>query len=963
VPLASALVTALESGAKATTTEDGHYVLSGLSPGTCTLVVTKEGFVRQVRSDVLVSAGRLTEVDFGLVGEFTDMDEFVVEDLLELVTGSEAALLQMRIESASMVDSIGADLIGRAGAGDAASALRLVAGATVQDGKYAVVRGLPDRYVSSQMNGVRLPTADEDKRAVQLDQFPASVIESIEVRKTFTPDQQGDASGGAVDLRLKSIPELALLQFKGQLSWNQNSGGSSFLSYDGGGLDFWGDDGGDRDVPVDLIGQSWQGAAGVTETDAPQDGKMSLSFGGKRSFDDDEVKIGGFASLFYERDSSYYDDGIEDRYWVDTPGQGMIPKTSQGTPGDGDFRTSLFDVTQGSQSVNWGGDASLGLETEHHAIGLSYFRTHTAEDKATLAIDTRGKEYFFPGYDPYDLKDQGNLPENLKAAPYLRLETLEYTERTADTLQLDGRHDLPFFRERTDGPWQLARPKLDWTLSHNTADLWQPDKRQFGALWLPSSSNPGFPPTVPPFTTPETWLPFLPDANFNLGNFQRIWKRIDETSNQVSVNLELPFTQWSGEKGYLKTGVFADRLDRDFDQDTYSNFDDQGASYQGGWDDPWSGHFPFEDHPITASDADVDYRGDQDIEAVYGMADVPLASSLHLIGGARFESTELSIVNDPEADAVWYPPGSPVPVTLNPGDADVDYSQDDVLPSIGLTWRPIEGFALRTSYSETVARQTFKELTPIQQQEFAGGPVFIGNPELQMSALENYDVRAEYVPHRGGLLSAGWFHKRVDDPIEYVQRLAVGFDYTTPVNYPKGELSGFEVEVRQGLEPLWSVLKGVTIGANATWVDSEVTLPEDEAAGFDLPGILAPMSSRDMTGAPEHLYNLFVTYDIEPTSTQISLFYTVKGDTLVAGATQADGNFVPSVYAKEYDTLNLSVAQKLWKNLTLVFQAKNLTDPRIEEVYRSEYIGGDVVKSSHTEGIEYSIAIGASFSF
>ena len=60
------------------------------------------------------------------------------------------------------MDSIGAELMSRAGAGYAASGLRLVAGASVSNGKFAVIRGLPNRYVSSQMNGVRLPTADED---------------------------------------------------------------------------------------------------------------------------------------------------------------------------------------------------------------------------------------------------------------------------------------------------------------------------------------------------------------------------------------------------------------------------------------------------------------------------------------------------------------------------------------------------------------------------------------------------------------------------------------------------------------------------------------------------------------------------------------------------------------------------------------------------------------------------------
>ena len=179
--------------------------------GLYTVIISKPGYVRQVRSGVVVSAGKLADLDVSLSGEVTEMEEFVVQDALKLKAGTEASLLQLRFKSPSLMDSISSDLMSRAGASDAASALRLVAGATVQDGKSAVIRGLPDRYVSSQMNGVRLPTADEDKRAVELDQFPSAVIESIQVSKTFTPDQQGDASGGAVNVRLKGVPGRTLL--------------------------------------------------------------------------------------------------------------------------------------------------------------------------------------------------------------------------------------------------------------------------------------------------------------------------------------------------------------------------------------------------------------------------------------------------------------------------------------------------------------------------------------------------------------------------------------------------------------------------------------------------------------------------------------------------------------------------------------------------------------------------------
>lgn len=825
-----------------------------------------------------------------------------------------------------------------------------------------MIRGLPDRYVSSQLNGVRLPTADENKRAVELDQFPAAVIESIQISKTFTPEQQGDASGGAVNVWLRGIPEETTFQFKGQYTYNSQVGNrTDFLTYDGGGVSFLGMDGGGRDIQYDNLGGNWDGAAGTSTGDAPTDYKWSLSGGGKHELDNG-VKLGGFASLFYKRDSSFYDDGVFDSYWVRNPGAEMTPQAVQGVPEDGDFKTALFDVIRARQSVQWGGLATLGVETEDNSVGLTYLYSHTADDVATLAEDTRGKAYYFPGYDPDNPTGTGNTPDARNSAPYIRTETLEYTERTTGSLQLSGRHSLPIGEFTIGDTFKFYQPEVQWIASRSSADLNQPDKRQFGALWMPASFNPGVPPFVPPFTTAPIWLPFKPAASFDLGNFQRIWKTIEEDSEQYSVNMRLPFEQWSGDKGSVNVGVFDDSVTRKFDQETFSNFGDGAASYNGEFDEPWSAVFPYEDHPITGSNADVDYHGSQDIFASYAMVDLPLASSLSLTGGARFESTRIGIENRPESLALWFPPGATAPVDLNSDEADVDFEQRDVLPAIGLQYEPLDHVTLRASYSQTVARQTFKELTPILQQEFLGGPIFIGNPDLQMSALQNYDVRVDCTPYEGGLLSASWFKKDIENPIENVQRIA-SLTYTTPVNYPKGELTGIELEVRQDLGHFWETMAGLSLGANATFIESHVTLPAQDSADFDAPNIQAPMTEREMTNAPDHLYNLYLTYDVPNSGTQIGLFYTVQGDMLVAGAATSNGNFVPSIYAKEYGTLNMSLSQKLGDHFRLQLQAKNLTNPDIEEVYRSEYIADDVTRSSLSRGIEYSISLSANFAF
>jgi outer membrane receptor protein involved in Fe transport len=953
VPLAGALVSIVETGQRATTAELGNYVFPEVAPGRYTLIFSKDGYVRQVRADVEVTSGQLTSVDIALAGEFTEMDEFVVQDILAAGAGTEAALLRLRFDSASMMDSISTDLMNRAGASDAAGGLRLVAGASVADGKTAVIRGLPDRYVSSQLNGVRLPSADEDKRAVELDQFPAAVIESIQVSKTFTPDQQGDASGGAVNVKLKGIPEETLLQVGGTFSINTNVRGSDWITYNGGGLDFWGKDDKPKPQPT---GQSWKGAVGVKDGSPPDDWKFSAAAGGKRELGSG-VKIGGMASFFYERDSAFYDDGKNDSLWVTTPGGPLVPQTFQGTPSQGTFKTSLLDVTQASQLVKWGGLGTVGVEFDRSQIDLTYLYTRISEDQTTLAQDVRGKKYFFPGYDITDPAGPGNLNEQAGAAPLLRTETLNYTERTMQTLQLDGRHQLG------DGAggstWMGFRaPEIDWLVARSSAELDQPDKTQFGSLFTPASFKPPVPPFFPGGTEPNQWSPYTPSENINLGNLQHIFKNIKEDSDQYGLNARFPFRWWGQKDGYMKVGAFDDEVDRKFRQETFSNPDDF-STFLGDFDDFWSSVFPSEDHPIEASDEDVDYDGRQKIRAYYSMLDVPVTERFSIIGGARLESTDIDVTLDPEAGATWFPPGSLTPVELNPGDGDVDFSQDDLLPAIGAVYQATDAVTLRASYSQTVARQTFKELTPILQQEYLGGPIFIGNPALGMSDLDNYDLRVDYTPYEGSLVSVSRFEKKVKDPIEYVQEVApTDFNYTTAVNYPKGELNGYELEVRQKLGEFWKSMDGLAVGANATFINSEVTLSADEAS--ELAALEVPITTRDMTNAPDHLYNFYVTWDF-PTRTQVALFYTVTGDTLVAGDGESDGNYIPAVYAKEYGSLNLSVSQKIGERVTLQFQGKNLTNPRIQEVYRSDFINGDVTKTSYTRGREYSLGVSIRF--
>ena len=955
-PVAGATVTVVETGAKATTGGEGDFALA-LPPGRYTLIVSKDGFVRQVKADVVVVAGQVANLNSELVGEYEDMDEFVVQEL-EL-GGSEAALLTLRLESPQLLDSVGAEILSKAGASDAAAALLLVPGASVQDGKYAVIRGLPDRYVSAQLDGVRLPTSDAERRAVQLDQFPTAVIESVQVSKTFTPDQQGDASGGAINIDLKDIPEESSFEIKAQANFNsQASFRDDFLTYQpGGGVNTWGTGSG-RNIPTDLIGDSWPNPVGTTTERSPFDYKWSASGGGKWEIADD-VKVGGFLSFFYERDSSYFDNGVEDSWWV-TPDEGVVPEYSGGSPSTGEFQSSMLDVTQGSESVQWGTLGSFGIESTNHKLGVALLYTRVADNTAVLAENTRGKDYFTgpdfvpgnPEYDPNDPSAPGNTTQWLWS-PYQRLETLVYTERSTSSAIFNGEHRLTFDEAISDEERELA-PVVDWRVSFSEAVFDQPDKTQFSAYWLPPSTE-YFP------DGPGAWLALRPSESTGLGWAQHIWQKITETSTQLAGNLKLPFLTTEEREGYLKFGLFGDRVDRTYTQDSFSNAGDEDTFYIAGWDDPWSEVFPDQDHPMIESIYDIDYDGHQRIGAVYGMVDMPLGEEFNLITGARIESTSLTTEVYGEPGATWFPPGGLVPISFadDPTAANVNFKQNDLLPQIGLKWTPDEELTITVNAAKTIARQTFRELTPILQQEFLGGPIFIGNPELDMSSLQNYDFRADYKPVEGLFLSGSVFYKSIDLPIEYAQFVAPqNFSYTTAINYPDGSMTGVEMEARLEMKAVHEDLSGLALGANATFIRSSVTLPEDQQQIFEDIGFAT--TSRDMAGTPEYLLNLNATYEWQDMGTSLGLFYNMQGDTLESGAGyELPGTYIPSIYALSFGTLNFTMQQKITEHWKFFFQAKNLLNPEIQTVYRSEYIGPDILNTSYTAGIDF--AVGLSF--
>jgi TonB-dependent receptor len=1036
-PLGLAEVMVAETGQKVQATEEGNYVISGMVPGTYTLMVFKEGYTRKVFADVVVPAGSMSDQDAYLAGEFADMEEFVVQDL-DMGGSSEEGLLNLRMETPGLMDAVGADLMSKAGASDAAGALKLVSGATVQDGKYAVVRGLPDRYVVSTLNGVRLPSADPDKRAVQLDQYPASLIESVRVMKSFTPDLQGDASGGAVDVVLHGIPDDRVLKFSLSTSYNDNYGGDAFLSYAGSDNNYFGLR--DFDPPQDLgtvaapTAQSIDAPYGTRETTQPYNYSWSLEAGDRRDVEwfGEPISVGALATFSYEQKSSYCDDEISDEYQLS--GGELVPTGVGATdPSSGnEALSSLWDITTGTTEINWSGAFGVGVEHELFKLNALHVFTHNTEDTALLAEDTRGRDTYNSAYSDYvDSSTEETESRSKYYLPYRRSEVTVYTERDTSSDQLSGELTIPIpeldlkviqferpvfdfklsqssseMTEQTsilDYYWIPGEAKwafdddYDWTSGIDTDDIssyfgsdaawlndytlsdgtvvsppdliWDDDMAEllenlFGITELPTSgwynelfnSDGQTPGTIVGVETNGTYVPVT--AGEQLGNYQLVWEKVVETSDQNAFNVQWDFENWTDQKGFLKAGLFQDRVTRKYFQQTLSN------KYPGesiiGFDGTWGDSLSelYEANGVTnvyASFADIQYDGVQNIDAYYYMAELPVFDFLTVRGGARYEKFTLQTALDPDdystARTITSSGGLGYLTYLDSSDPsagfveDADYTRSDILPSIGFDFTPLENVTFQASWAQTVAKQQFKEVVPIIQSDYAGSDSFYGNPDLVASPVDNLDLRLDYTPYAGGLISVSYFTKDITDPIQYYQGADdYGNTYTFVSNYPSAHVQGWEFEVRQDLDQFCEPLAGMSVGANYTMIQGEVDMGDG--------------STSDVMEMPEYLYNLFWTYDLGIKNTKLGVFYTYQGDTLKTLA--SDVSTIPAVYALPYGGLNLSMSMNLTDNWALSLKAKNILNPEIQTVYRTDD-GQEAVHTSYTDGRSYSVSLKYTF--
>jgi TonB-dependent receptor len=313
-------------------------------------------------------------------------------------------------------------------------------------------------------------------------------------------------------------------------------------------------------------------------------------------------------------------------------------------------------------------------------------------------------------------------------------------------------------------------------------------------------------------------------------------------------------------------------------------------------------------------------------------------SWLRLIGGVRVENTAMEIV------------------TRDQGSSSLN--QIDLLPSVSGVIRFCTNVNLRLSYAETVARPSFREKAPIDNYLPELDLFAHGNSTLRMSAIESYDVRLEWYPAPGDLLSAGVFYKKIQNPIEIYQVDLV--DDITWVNRAGGAtVMGVEFEARKSLDFLSPRIKGFTLGANVALLQSETPLTADEyrnKADVDGDGTIDHQvdHSRPLYDQSPYIINLDLSYDRPSSGTSFTLSANLTGPRIVL--TTAQG---PDIYEHPPISLDAMLSQKLGKTWTLRLGVKNILDPEYRQTYGAKF--DDNIRYAYQRGRTYSLALSAEF--
>ncbi|MDY6969676.1 MAG: carboxypeptidase-like regulatory domain-containing protein [Spirochaetota bacterium] len=870
-------VTVILKGHKiyAVTDINGHYSLINVPVGQQTIIFQMMGYENTI-AELNALLDKKNELNISL--SYKTAKEVVV--VARRISNTEASLLSKRKKAPAPQDAISSEQISKSPDSDAADAAKRVTGVTIVNGKNVFIRGLGERYSSVMFAGSVIPSPNPDKRVVPLDIFPVGLLDNLVIIKSYMPDISGEFAGGVVQINPKDYPDETTLKVSAGTGYHAETTGKDFLTYDGGKRDWFGVDDGSRDKP-DIIGDSYFNDVNYS---TPEIERAGEKFKNEYTPDTTNGKLPAKISFSYG-DSYKFADGKT----IGIILSGMFKESSKNKTiellrvNDNFYTIKDYSIDKSVYSTDKGVLLSLAYTGKLNKLRMTGFYSHQSDDSTSI----------YTGYN-----NDRNEPTISGAHSSAKIYRLQYIETGLLFSQLAGEHYLN----------KLLNTTIQWNASYSRATRDEPDSRRVQLI----DAN----------STGEFFI-------YRSDDVDRVFQNHTDSVMEFTPTLSIPFKQWMGLNAKLKIGGAYSYRERESEQRSFT-WDNDGSlgslsttgeyieqiynpsTIVGSVTETDSTHYYIKE----VSGQNDSYTGKLKLFSGFGMIDIPLIRNLRLVGGLRYEYSDMDVLTFN-------------PIYLIEKDLENEpLKKNNLMPGFCITYSIKERTNIRIAFSKTVARPDFREVTEFKYSTMLGNEVIVGNPELEQCDIYNYDIRYEYFPSVNEIIAVSIFYKNLQKPIEMLE--VTGQPGTATFKYQNAETAhnmGLELEIRKGLGFITKSLNDITLLLNVAYIYSEIDVKDTELAKYS-------NKDRALQGQSPYIINASMNYNNEKIGLFTSLLYNIQGPRIMRVGTIYSDVKRGDVYEESAGKLDLVLAQKIFDGGKLKLSFENILDPKIKQTQK-----------------------------
>ena len=703
-----------------------------------TLVLTYVGYKTKTVEDIIATkAGEEILLNVLLNEANSKLADVTVSANRSSNRGStDNALIAFQKNTNTVASVISAESIKRSPDRNTAEILKRTAGASIQEGKFIIIRGLADRYNQAMLNGVLLTSTEPDRKTFSFDLFPAQIIDNIIINKAFVPELPGEWAGGLIQVNTKDIPNKNFFNIQIGSSVNSLlSTGKEFLKDKGGKTDWYGIDDGARALPAGYTSKSNFDTSSISLKTAL--GKsMSNNWSPVRTTAKPNVNFqmnGGFTGTLFGKKIGGL---IGINYASNQRVQNNLNR--QSVSSNGSAFTTNYDYIDEKYTTDINMGAIAGLSIFLNPLNKISYKAIVNVKSANSYTKRIGTDY-----------TQDNL---------IKGNEFTFAQNTFFTNQINGEHSLS------------QKLKLNWYGAYNILDAYSPDQRRIVYTKPMAGSD-----------------PYVLNLSNTLSqqSGSRIFQTLSDYVYTGGGDLSFKIKQQT-----IKTGYMIQVKDRLYDAQLFANFlPTDNATLRAlpaetvfaaqNFGNGIENKFAFD----AIKNSNNRYLANTILNAGFLQFDNKFSDALRVVWGLRVENYDQLVGSVKK----WDKRHSYTQVT-------------DYLPGINSTIKLSSKSNLRITGSQTVIRPELRELAALNLYDFEINASVQGNPQLKRTKITNSDLRYELYPSAGELLTFGAFYKDFENAIEPIFEEGSGgastFHYE---NAKKATSFGLELEARKKL--------------------------------------------------------------------------------------------------------------------------------------------------------------------